>query len=129
MSSQPVVLDASALLAMLNDEPGGDHVVTVLPLAMISTVNLSEVVAKLAEHGMPEPVIQSALEGLGLRVIDFDRAMAYRCGMLRSMTKTLGLSLGDRACIALGMQRDTAVVTADRAWSQLDLGIDVRVIR
>ena len=129
MSSQPVVLDASALLAMLNDEPGGDHVVTVLPVAMISTVNLSEVVAKLAEHGMPEPLIQSALEGLGLRVIDFDRAMAYRSGMLRPLTKTLGLSLGDRACIALGMQRDTAVVTADRAWAELDLGIDVRVIR
>jgi PIN domain nuclease of toxin-antitoxin system len=95
----------------------------------ISAVNLSEVVAKLAEHGMPEPAIHSALEGLGLKVIDLDRDLAYRAGMLRPPTKALGLSLGDRACLALGLQSDAPVVTADRVWSELELPFDVLVIR
>ena len=129
MSDPTPVLDASALLAMLNDEPGGERVADMLPQVQISAVNLSEVVAKLAEHGMPEPAIHSALEGLGLKVIDLDRALAYRAGMLRPPTKALGLSLGDRACLALGLQSDAPVVTADRVWSELELRIDVLVIR
>jgi PIN domain nuclease of toxin-antitoxin system len=129
MSDPTPVLDASALLAMLNDEPGGERVAGMLPHVRISAVNLSEVVAKLAEHGMPEPAIHSALEGLGLEVIDLDRALAYRAGMLRPSTKALGLSLGDRACLALGLQSDAPVVTADRIWSELDLQFNVLVIR
>ncbi len=129
MSSESVVLDASALLAMLNDEPGGERVAAMLPRASMSAVNLSEVVAKLAEHGMPEPVIHSALEGLGLEVVDFDRAMAYLGGQLWPPTKSLGLSLADRACIALGQQLGMPVITADHLWSRLDVGVDVQVIR
>lgn len=78
---------------------------------------------------MPEPEIHSALEGLGLDVVDFDRAMAFASGLLRPATKPHGLSLGDRACIALGLQQDKRVVTAEHIWSRLDLVIDVQVIR
>jgi len=81
------------------------------------------------EHGMPEPVIHSAGECLGLDVVDFDRAMAFMSGQLRPSTKPLGLSLGDRACIVLGLQLDVRVLTAEHLWSRLDVGIDIQVIR
>jgi len=127
--SGTVVLDASALLALLNDEPGGEQVAAELPHVSISAVNLSEAVAKLAEHGMPEPAIHSALESLGLDVVDFGRVLAYMGGLLRPPTKALGLSLGDRACIALGLHLGRPVITADHLWSQLDVGVDIQVIR
>lgn len=97
-----VVLDASALLALLNAEPGSRAVEENLSGAAVSAVNLSEVIAKLSERGMPEAAIRTALEGLGLDVRPFDTAMAYSAGTLRAATRGLGLSLGDRACLALG---------------------------
>ncbi len=129
VSDPAVLLDASALLALLNDEPGGDRVAAHLPGARISAVNLAEVVAKLAEHGMPEPAIRSAVEGLGLEVIDLDRAAAYRSGMLRPSMKSIGLSLGDRTCLAIGLELGIPVVTADRLWSRLELAVEVQLIR
>lgn len=129
MSREAVILDASALLALLNDEPGGQEVAYTLPAARISSVNLSEVVAKLAEHGMPQAVIHEVLEGLGIDVVEFDRALAYRCGLLRPSTSGLGLSLGDRACIALGLAFGERILTADRRWAELELAADIDVIR
>jgi len=124
-----VVLDASALLAFLNQETGMEVVAELLPGAAVSAVNLSEVVAKLVEATMPVDVVRSALEDLGLDVRPFDAEMAYAAGALRTATRRLGLSLGDRACLALGQLLARPVLTTDRAWEGLDLGVAVRSIR
>lgn len=124
-----MVLDASALLALLNAEPGQEEVERSIPGAAISAVNLSEVVAKLTEAGMSEEAVRSALEDLEIDVHPFDRESAYRTGALRTATKKLGLSLGDRACIDLGGQLQRLVLTADRNWRDLELGLEIRVIR
>lgn len=123
------VLDASALLALLNREPGHQEVARAIPDAAISAVNLSEVAAKLAGSGMPEGAIREALEGLALDVHDFGRKSAFRTAMLRPRTKHKGLSLADRACLALGQQLDLPVITADRVWRELDLEVEVRLVR
>jgi PIN domain nuclease of toxin-antitoxin system len=124
-----VVLDASALLALLNAEPGQEVVQRSIPGAAISAVNLSEVVAKLTEAGMSEEAVRSTLEDIEIDVHPFDRESAYRTGALRTATKKLGLSLGDRACIALGGQVQRPVLTTDRIWRDLELGLEIRVIR
>jgi ribonuclease VapC len=124
-----VVLDASALLALLNAEPGNEEVERSIPGAAISAVNLSEVVAKLNEAGMSEKAVRSALEDIEIDIHPFDRESAYRTGALRTATKKLGLSLGDRACIALGGKLQRPILTADRNWRDLELGIEIRVIR
>ena len=95
------VLDASALLALLNGEHGSEVVAEALGQgAAVGAVNLSEVVAKLAEFGMPEQDIRGAIEPLGLDVVDFDAELAYHSGMLRVTTSQLGVSPGDIACLA-----------------------------
>jgi PIN domain nuclease of toxin-antitoxin system len=98
-----VVLDASALLAFLNQETGKEVVAEFLPGAAVSAVNLSEVVAKLLEATMPVDAVRSALGDLGLDVRPFDAEMAYAAGALRTTTRKRGLSLGDRACLALAL--------------------------
>ena len=124
-----VVLDASALLALLNTEPGSEEVERTIPGAAISTVNLSEVVAKLVEAGMPEEAVRSVLGGIGLEIHPFDVELAFQTGILRPQTRALGLSLGDRACVALGLQLKAPVLTTDRNWKSLDVGVEVRAIR
>jgi len=124
------VLDASALLALLNQETGSEAVAdTVSTGVALSAVSLSEVIAKLAESGMPEAVIREVLDPLGIEVVAFGLDMAYETGLLRPGTKAQGLSLGDRACLALAQRLGLSAVTADRAWAVLDLGVTVRVIR
>ena len=124
-----VVLDASALLALLNDEPGAELVAESLPQAAINAVNLSEVVAKLADAEMPDEAIRDALLVLSLDVVPFDVEQAYEAGLLRSATKGAGLSLGDRGCLSLARRLDLPALTADRMWEQLSVGAKVRVIR
>lgn len=124
-----VVLDASALLALLNAEPGAGVVAEALPGAVISAVNLSEVVATLCGAGMPEKVIRQIIEPLGLEIAPFDEEQAYRAGLLRMATKDAAISLGDRACLNLGKVRGLAILTADKAWMKLSVGAEVRVIR
>lgn len=124
-----VVLDASALLALLNDETGSDRVAEVIPGAAISAVNLSEVVAKLTERGMPGQAVRRALAGIELEIHDFVEGSAFRTGFLRSSTRSLGLSFGDRACIALGQELGAPVLTTDRNWRDLAVGIEIQVIR
>ncbi len=124
-----VVLDASALLALLNREPGHDEIARVIPHAALSTVNLSEVAAKLAESGMPGETIREVLEGLALEIHDFGRELAFQSALLRPVTRPRGLSLGDRACLALGQQLNLPVLTTDRAWEGLELGVEVRLVR
>lgn len=127
--SDAYVLDASALLAALGGEPGAERVRALLPSARIGSVNLSEVVAKLHERGVPDAVIDEILVDLDLTVVPFDAATARRAGLLRGATRAAGLSLGDRACLALAAERDAVAVTTDRAWGELDLGIAVELLR
>jgi ribonuclease VapC len=124
-----VVLDASALLAVLRAEPGAERVEQRLEGARIGAVNLSEVVAKLIEDGVPEAEIRRAIGRLELDVHAFDAQHAYLAGILRKPTRSFGLSFGDRACLALAQSLGALALTADRSWSQLDLGIAIEVIR
>jgi PIN domain nuclease of toxin-antitoxin system len=94
----------------------------------VCSVNLSEVVAKLAGHDMPEADIRRALN-LGLEVVPFDEALAWAAGLLRPQTRSAGLSQGDRACLALASSTSFPVLTADAVWGTLDLGIEIAVIR
>lgn len=123
------VLDASAVLTLLQNEPGAADVAATLGQACISSVNVSEVVAKLVEHGINDVEVRQILQRLDLQVIDFDTELAFQAGALRAQTKRIGLSLGDRACLALGIKRKATVVTSDRVWKSLTLGIVVRVVR
>lgn len=123
------VLDATAVLALLNDERGADRVASLLQTAVISTVNLAEVVSKLAEAGMPEPIIRTVINELGLKTVPFDETLAFLAGLLRPATNEYGLSLGDRACLALGQHLRKPVLTADRMWRSLKLDVAVRLIR
>ncbi len=124
-----VVLDASALMALLNAEPGAEFVAAALPDAAISALNLSEVVAKLSDAGMPDAAIRDALQGLSLDIVSFDIEQAYEAGLLHSATRGAGLSLGDRGCLSLARRLDLPALTADRTWEQLAVGANVRVIR
>ncbi|MCL4545574.1 MAG: type II toxin-antitoxin system VapC family toxin [Chloroflexi bacterium] len=124
------VLDASALLALLQAEQGSKQVRAALATgAVMSAVNLSEVVAKLSELDMEEAAIRSILEPIGLHITAFDADAAYSAGLLRSATKAAGLPLGDRACLGLAQRLRLPVVTADRAWQDLSLDVPIRVIR
>lgn len=100
-----------------------------IPSATISAVNLSEAAAKLAESGMPEEVIQETLEGLALEVHDFEYELTLRAAMLRPSAKHKGLSLADRACLALGQRLDLPILTASRTWEGLKLEAKIRLIR
>ena len=128
-SPGPTVLDASALLALLNDEPGAEAVAGRLAEAVISTVNLAEVVTKLREAGMPADETEEVLTELGLPAIPFDEEQAYVVASLRAPTRASGLSLGDRACLALALTLDRPAVTTDRAWRRLKVGVPVVVAR
>jgi len=124
-----VVIDASALLALLNDEPGADVVAEALPGGVISAVNLSEVIAKLCDAGMPEKAIHQALQPLGIEIVPFDEDQAYQAGLLRTSTQDFGISLGDRACLSLAKKLGIDALTADRAWTELSIGTTIKVIR
>ena len=124
-----LVMDSSAVLDLLNAEVGADVVRDTISEAAISAVNVSEVVAKLAERGMPGSAISETLEELGLEIIPFDADQALATGLLRPITRDRGLSLGDRACLALGISLGCGVLTADRQCATLDLGVEVRLAR
>jgi PIN domain nuclease of toxin-antitoxin system len=124
-----IVLDSSAILAHLNDEPGSEHAARFFGDALLSAVNLAEVVAKLAEHGASPNLIRAALSRYGLQIAAFDEELAERTGALRVKTRAFGLSLGDRACLALAEYMSLPVLTADRAWRDLNLSIDVQLLR
>ena len=123
------VLDASALLALLNAEGGSTLVLEYLPNSIISTVNLAEVVTRLSILGMPEGEVREALNVLGLEIIPFDEEQAFRAGLLSTYTQSLGLSLGDRACLALALSTHAIALTADRDWTKVKIGVEIRLIQ
>lgn len=122
-------LDASALLALLNAEKGAELVLDRLPHSVISAINLAEVITRFSIAGMPEADIRKTLSLLGLEIIPFDEEQAFRAGLLSQYTQPLGLSLGDRACLALALTTHSTALTADRVWKQLDLGLEIELIR
>ena len=123
------VIDASALLALLNAEPGAELVAEAVPNGIISAVNQSEVVSKLCEAGISESVVHQTLESLGLEIIPFDKGQSYEAGFLRKLTQKYGLSLGDRACLSLAGMLGATALTADKIWTNLPVNVDVKVIR
>lgn len=129
MSDTRYMLDASAALAMMLGEAGGDQVRERLAASQISAVNLSEVVSKLQEGGVPDEVITSSLAELNFDVLAFDSIQAVRAGLLRASTRSIGLSLGDRACLSAAASCDAVAVTTDRAWGKLELDVAVEVLR
>jgi ribonuclease VapC len=123
------VLDASALLALLNNEPGSQRVKEILPESAIGAVNVCEAFGKLASGGMSTDDARASIELINPEVVPFDTELAYKAGALITETRKIGLSLGDRACLALGIARKNIVVTADQMWSRLKLDVRVEVIR
>jgi ribonuclease VapC len=123
------VLDASAILAYLVGESGSREVEKLLDEAAVSAVNIAEVASKLAEIGAPADRIRQTIEALGVEIIPCDEAIAYQIGDLRRSTKALGLSLGDRACLATASQLKVRAITADRGWKTLKVGVRIHVIR
>ncbi len=124
-----VVLDASAVLAVVNSEPGAEMVQDVWTDGSISAVNYSEVIAKLVDNGIKDADTIGILDALPLTVHDVDITQARQAGLLRRQTRERGLSLGDRTCLALAISLGLPVMTADRAWMALDLGVEVIVVR
>ena len=123
------VFDSSALLAIAFGEDGANVAARALDGAVISAVNAAEVVTHYVDRGSSPDQAQSWFEDFGLAVRPFDEVLAMRTGLLREKTREHGLSLGDRACLSLAIRENAPVVTADRAWASLNLGLDVRLIR
>lgn len=126
-----VVLDTSVVLAYLFQETGADQVLPVLEAGsgVMSSVNYAELVGKLVDQGMPVGIIRETLFDLELEVVDYDAAQAFETGSLRTISKTFGLSLGERACLALASVMKLPVLTADRIWLNVPVPTEVRSIR
>ena len=123
------VLDASALLAYLHQEPGWEMVQSELAGASIGAVNWCEVAHKAARNGLDVTRIRGLLQDMEMSIVAFTPEQAESAANLWSTTRAYGLSLADRACLALALERKRPVLTADRVWSELDLEIDIRLIR
>ena len=128
-SSIAVVFDASAVLTMALREPGYQSLLRLERVVLVSTVNLAEVRSRLWDKEESETVIDEMLGRIDMSVVTFDAEQAKLAADLRPQTRRFGLSLGDRACLALGIVRKAIVYTADRAWSKLDLPIEIKLVR
>jgi len=125
-----VVFDASAIMVLLNQEPGADQLTpAIVSQAVGSTVNLAEVQSKLVHEGIPEhSAWQAVLESVQ-EAVPFTAEQAKTAGNLIAHTRPFGLSLGDRACLALALELKAPVYTADRTWKKLKVGVRIHVIR
>jgi PIN domain nuclease of toxin-antitoxin system len=131
--SETIVVDSSALLAVLFNEPGTDVMTAMLgdeTRALMSAGNLAETVTKLVDRGLPDEAALATVESAAaIEIVPFTRAAANAAGLLRRHTRHLGLSVADRACLALGAAESAPVVTADRLWAQVNIGLEIRLIR
>jgi ribonuclease VapC len=123
------VLDASALLALIFGEPGADKVADRIASCVLSTVNLSEVAAKMAERGTPPDAVRTLLDKLPCRIVPLDREIALAAAALRPATRGAGLSLGDRVCLAHAEREGVPALTADQGWRRVALPVAVEYIR
>lgn len=122
------ILDASAVLAFLNQEKGGERVKSFIPESSIVSVNVAEVLTRSIELGHTNRSARKAFAMLGIEIIVFDESHAHKAAELRESTRRLGLSLGDRCCLAVAILNDATAVTADRSWAGLDV-CPIEVIR
>lgn len=123
------VLDASAVLAVIQEEPGAERIEAHLDTGCISAVNLAEIVGKLQDRGLGDSEIDELIALLDLDTRILDKEGAVFLGKLRQTTKVAGLSLGDRACLALAHSLGATAITMDRAWKDLDIGVTIEVAR
>lgn len=124
-----VVLDSSAVLAVIRGEQGRERVIEVLARSIASAVSYAEIVGNLMMRGVPLAVVKAQLDGLRISTVPFDEVQAVEAGNLRRHTHHLGLSLADHACLALARLRNAPVLTTDRTWSELKIDLEVRLIR
>jgi PIN domain nuclease of toxin-antitoxin system len=125
-----VVLDSSAIIAVLKNEPGSETVVSQLENAAVSAVNLQEIAKKMLQAGAPEPIIRQAIAELGVVVIPHDAEDAFQAAALAPVTRKFGSGLGDRSCMALAIRLGVPSLTTDRAWAKLEIpGLEVRLAR
>ena len=124
------VLDASALLAVSKGEKGADLVLDLLETGdcVISSVNMAEVASKMLEFGLPPQELKRAIGQFIVDVIDFNQEQALTCAELRPLTKSAGLSLGDRACLGLAKLMNATAVTSDRPWMAIAEAVGVKVL-
>lgn len=128
MSERPVVLDASALLAILSGEEGA-QTVPAHGIPVISAVNLLEVSIVLTRRGIPAKRVRAILDALALKVAPFDEPLIDRASAIHAKARERGLSLGDATCLATALARGGTAWTADRAWKGLDVGVPIQLLR
>ena len=124
-----IALDASALLAFLFRESGHEAVAARIEDCCISAVNVAEVLGRFARDGHDSAHVLARLQATSIEIVPFDAAAAAATAALAPATRSAGLSLGDRACLALARARSVPALTADRTWSRLELGISIEVVR
>jgi len=126
-----VVLDASALIAMLKNEPGADAVAAIIASASMGVFNYAEVVSHFIHLGMPAADVDDMLDPLPMTIIPADKLLARDAGRLRAATASAGLSLGDRFCLALARREGVPAWTADKAWASIAdaTGVETVIIR
>ena len=127
-----IVLDASALLALFNAEPGADEVMKAFSQpCLLSAVNHTEVLTKLLDKGLSPADAATVMTSVELQIVAFDAAQSSDAAWQRSVTRAVGLSLGDHACLALARAKNALVLTAEKPWLQVAeaLGVEVRCIR
>jgi PIN domain nuclease of toxin-antitoxin system len=123
-----VVLDASAILALLHSEPGAEQVAPLMEMALVSVINEAEVISRLIARGRRPEEALTIVKTLPYELVDLDRDLGRRAGAWWGVTKPQGLSLGDRCCLALAEREGLPALTADRSWSKIALGVEVRLI-
>jgi PIN domain nuclease of toxin-antitoxin system len=127
---QYVILDASALITLLSEEKGHEVVASILPKSIMSSVNVAEVAKFLIEkRGLSKEEVSNIIHSLIEKIMSFDTKLALTSADIISQTKSLGLSLGDRACLALAISTGYTVYSSDKIWSQLELDCKIVVIR
>lgn len=124
-----IVLDASALLAYVFQEPGADRVKSALASAMIGAANFTEVLSRVAHKGGDVDAAIAGVDALGIPVVPVERTHAIMAAHLYPLTRAAGLSLGDRLCLALAIEQQIPVMTAERIWNTVPHGANVVLIR
>ena len=122
-----IVLDASALIAMLKQEPGGDKVAEIIGDSKITAINHAEVISHFCHAGMPIAEVDAMLRPLPLVIVSVDEKLARLAGHLRTLTSSAGLSLGDRFCLALAQLENLPAWTSDRKWQTIAEAVQVEI--
>jgi ribonuclease VapC len=123
------VLDASALIALVNEEPGADKVGPLMPHSVISAVNYCETIQRLTRSGIPQEEVKLVLTQLVAPPIPFDETLAYVAASIHGRSRAHGLSFGDCACLALARSLELPAVTAEKEWEKVDVGVKIVRIR